>query len=106
MTLLHFYLLAIFSSLLPPSVYAVEVAVPLTAPSTAHAIPPDYVAFSVEMDGWPQWVGKDARNTFFYNALENLREITGAPLRIRVGGQSGDLALYTQTVDVSHVSGS
>ncbi|KAH6917931.1 hypothetical protein BKA70DRAFT_1456021 [Coprinopsis sp. MPI-PUGE-AT-0042] len=99
MILLRTSWLLISTALLLPRARAVDVTVPLTAPATANAIPADYVAFSVELDGWLQWVGKDTRNQFFYNALENLREITGVPPRIRVGGRSGDIALYSQTVD-------
>jgi hypothetical protein len=102
MILLHTsWLIFLATALLPGKASAVDITVPLTAPSTANAIPADYVAFSVELDGWLQWVGKDARNQFFFNALENLREMTGVPPRIRVGGRSGDIALYSQTVDVS-----
>lgn len=74
------------------SVQGLNVNIPFHAPAGASVIAQDYLSLSIEQDRWTDWVGKTSRNEFFYNSLENLVNLTGVPPRIRVGGQSGDVA--------------
>ncbi|KAG5641825.1 hypothetical protein DXG03_004144 [Asterophora parasitica] len=42
------------------------------------------------MDRWTDWAGTTSRNAFFYNTLDNLKQITGQPPQIRIGANSED----------------
>ncbi|KZP27312.1 glycoside hydrolase family 79 protein [Athelia psychrophila] len=76
---------AFFSS----AVNALDVSVPLSS-SGAVTVSPSLCSFSIEQDRWPDWAGTTTKNTFFYNALENLKQITGEPPWIRIGADSED----------------
>ncbi|KAF7970112.1 hypothetical protein HWV62_24994 [Athelia sp. TMB] len=81
--------IALAFALLTSAATLVDVSVPLSS-SGAVTLSPSLVSFSIEQDRWPEWAGETARNTFFYNALENLRQKTGEPPWIRIGADSED----------------
>jgi hypothetical protein len=68
----------------------VEVTIPLTAPSGAAYLTPSLVSFSIEQDRWTDWAGTSGKNSFFYNALDNLRQLTGESPWVRIGADSED----------------
>lgn len=53
------------------------------------------------MDRWTDWVGTTSRNQFFYNTLDNLKQLTGAPPFIRIGANSEDHTNFRQDTNVS-----
>lgn len=75
---------------------AFRVIIPTDEPSIVQttAVNHDLFSFSIEQDRWPDWVGHTARNEFFYNTLDNLKQLAGAPPRIRVGGKSQDVTYF------------
>lgn len=81
-------------------VAALNVPVPLSAPSAAVSISPSLVSFSIEQDRWTDWVGTTSRNQFFFNVLDNLNSLTGAPPRIRIGADSEDHTKFNQAIQV------
>jgi hypothetical protein len=91
-------------SLTLPNVLAagiLAVTVPPAHKSEANAVAPDLISFSIEQDRWPEWTGSSRRNEFFYNALDNLKQLAGVPPRIRVGGKSQDTTFLNQNGVVS-----
>ncbi|KDR78669.1 hypothetical protein GALMADRAFT_244156 [Galerina marginata CBS 339.88] len=89
-------LLALFSS------YAlcgsVTVSVPFAAPSSAPTISPSVISLSIELDRWTDWSGNTTRNQFFFNTLNNLKQIAGEGPRLRIGGDTEDHADFSPTV--------
>lgn len=81
---------------------SLKITVPEAYRSQANAVAPDLVSFSIEQDGWLEWVGSSRRNEFFYNSLDNLVQLTGAPPRIRVGGRSQDVTFLNRNGVVSN----
>ncbi|KZT42000.1 glycoside hydrolase family 79 protein [Sistotremastrum suecicum HHB10207 ss-3] len=77
------------------------VTVPLTAPTAAVSVSSSLVSFSIEGDNWPDWVGTSSPNTFTNNVLNNLKTLTGSPPDIRVGANSEDRTLFSNTVPIS-----
>lgn len=77
-----------------------EVPTPLTAPADAFFISPSFVSLSIEADRWTDWVGTTSRNDFFFNALDNLQQLTGKPPQIRIGGNSEDHTNFGHNVQV------
>lgn len=86
--------------LVPFTALAVDVTVSLTAPSDAPSVAPDLVSLSIEQDRWADWVGTTERNQFFYNALDNLVQITNSPPFIRIGADSEDHTVFSDDVQV------
>ncbi|TFK26568.1 hypothetical protein FA15DRAFT_588192 [Coprinopsis marcescibilis] len=80
-----------------------DVRIPVEAPPNSHSIPADFASLSIELDGWLEWVGKTSRNDFFYNALENIVQISGVPPRIRVGGKTQDRAYWSGSTEIADV---
>ncbi|KAG5651934.1 hypothetical protein H0H81_006916 [Sphagnurus paluster] len=78
----------------------VDVAVPLKAPSGAPTLSPSLTSFSIEGDRWTDWSGTTSRNQFFYNALDNLKQITGAPPKLRIGADSEDHTQFRANINV------
>ena len=68
----------------------VQVSIPLMSPSGTPRLTPSLVSFSIEQDRWTDWAGTLAKNAFFYNALDNLKVLTGEPPWIRIGADSED----------------
>lgn len=82
------------------SAQAVTVTIPLTAPPSAQALSRSLVSFSLEQDRWVDWIGRGTRNPFFFNTLNNLKELAGEPARIRIGGNSEDRTNFDASVQV------
>lgn len=82
---------------------AIQVNVSLNAPSGAVGVSPSLVSFSLEQDRWIDWAGTTAKNTFFYNALQNLINKTGEPPWIRIGGDSEDHTDFSYSVKASSI---
>lgn len=76
-------------ALLSSAVNLVNVSIPLSS-TGAVQLSPSLASFSIEQDRWVDWAGMNAENPFFYNALDNLKQITGEPPWIRIGGDSED----------------
>ncbi len=90
------------SSLLVSTVSAgVEVSLSLSAPSSAPKVSPNLLSFSIEQDRWTDWSGTTSRNQFLYNALDNLKTLTGAPPNIRIGADSEDHTNFNPNVKVT-----
>jgi hypothetical protein len=85
---------------------ALDVAIPLSPPSTANRIAGDHVSFSLEQDRWLDWSGTTSRNDFFFNTLDNLRQLSGVPPQIRIGANSQDRTNFNPNIDVSDRSSS
>lgn len=82
-------------------VSAVDVSVPIFAPSNSQPLSTTLLSFSIEQDRWPDWSGTSSRNQFTFNALQNFAEITGQPPRIRVGADSEDHTTWSPTVTIN-----
>ncbi|KAL0954722.1 hypothetical protein HGRIS_003675 [Hohenbuehelia grisea] len=72
------------------TVVALNVQIPLAPPSGAPSITPSLLSFSIEQDRWTDWVGSTSRNQFFFNTLDNLKQLSGSPPQIRIGANSED----------------
>ncbi|KAG2360200.1 glycoside hydrolase family 79 protein [Suillus spraguei] len=79
-----------FIALVAPIVSAIEVTIPLTAPSDAASLMGDLVSLSIEQDRWTDWAGTTEPNTFFNNVLDNFIQITNTPPFVRIGADSED----------------
>ncbi|KDR81787.1 hypothetical protein GALMADRAFT_221653 [Galerina marginata CBS 339.88] len=79
----------------------VTATVAVAAPSAAPTIAPDLVSLSIELDRWTDWSGTTSRNAFTFNALNNLGQITGAPPRLRIGGDTEDRTDWSPTMKFS-----
>ncbi|KZV62775.1 glycoside hydrolase family 79 protein [Peniophora sp. CONT] len=77
----------------------VSITIPTQSPSSAVSVAQDLVAFSIEQDRWTDWIGTDAPNTFWLNALENLKQLSGLPTRIRIGADSEDHTNFSFDVE-------
>jgi hypothetical protein len=84
----------------PVSAQGVTVTIPLTAPASAPPLSRSLVSFSLEQDRWGDWVGQGAGNPFFLNTLNNLKQLTGEPARIRIGADSEDRTNFNPSVQV------
>ncbi|KII84460.1 glycoside hydrolase family 79 protein [Plicaturopsis crispa FD-325 SS-3] len=82
-------------------VFALDVSVPVSAPSKAPTVSPALVSFSIEQDRWLDWAGSTSRNEFAYNAFNNLKEITGTPPWIRIGADSEDHTNFNPRIQFS-----
>lgn len=79
---------------------AVEVSLPLSAPSNAPELSASLLSFSIEGDRWTDWSGTTSKNQFLYNALDNLKSLTGTPPSIRIGADSEDHTNFNPNVEV------
>lgn len=77
----------------------VSITIPSQAPSSVVLVAQDLVAFSIEQDRWTDWIGTDSPNTFWLNALENLKSLSGLPARIRIGANTADHTNYSFDVE-------
>ncbi|KAI9567289.1 glycoside hydrolase family 79 protein [Boletus coccyginus] len=87
--------LGLYQAILQPSTTpfsdsTVDVTIFLTTPSAAVPVAPDLVSLSIEQDRWDFWAGTTKQNEFFYNALDNLVQITNSPPFVRIGADSED----------------
>ncbi|TFK40176.1 glycoside hydrolase family 79 protein [Crucibulum laeve] len=76
--------------LLVHAVSALNISISVVAPPAAAPISPSLASFSIEQDRWTDWVGTTSRNQFFFNTLDNLKQLTGVPPLIRIGANSED----------------
>ncbi|KAN0093122.1 glycoside hydrolase family 79 protein [Tylopilus felleus] len=97
MWVLHQVLL--LASIAPLAASAVDVTISLIAPSDAPLVAPDLVSLSIEQDRWVDWAGTAEPNQFFYNALDNLVQITNLPPFIRIGADSEDHTDFSSDVE-------
>ncbi|KAH7873319.1 glycoside hydrolase superfamily [Lentinula edodes] len=67
-----------------------DVNVVLPPADNAVTISPSFVSLSIEQDRWTDWSGTTSSNQFFYNAMENLKNLSGSPPGIRIGANSED----------------
>ncbi|KAF8428843.1 glycoside hydrolase family 79 protein [Boletus edulis BED1] len=93
------YQVVLLASTIPFAVSAVDVTIPLSAPSGASSVAPDLVSLSIEQDRWVDWAGTTEQNQFFYNALDNLAQITNLPPFIRIGADSEDHTDFSYDVE-------
>ena len=84
----------------PSAAPAVDVTIPLTTPSSARSVSPDLVSLSIEQDRWDFWAGTTEPNEFFYNALDNMVQITKSPPFVRIGADSEDHTDFSYHVKV------
>ncbi|KAG5219956.1 glycoside hydrolase family protein [Salix suchowensis] len=77
---------------------ALTVTIPTVAPSGAPVISPSLISLSLEQDRWTDWSGTTSRNEFFFNTLDNLKQITGQPPHIRIGANSEDHTDFNSNV--------
>ncbi|KAJ7089061.1 glycoside hydrolase family 79 protein [Mycena epipterygia] len=75
-----------------------SVSIPLTAGSAA-AVTGNLLSLSIEQDRWLDWSGNATQNTFFFNCLDNIVEITGLPPQIRIGADSEDHTNFNPNVE-------
>ncbi|KAF8900153.1 glycoside hydrolase family 79 protein [Gymnopilus junonius] len=87
-----------FASLFVRHVLGISVTVPVAAPSTAPKVSQSLVSFSIEQDRWTDWVGTTSQNQFFFNTLDNLKQLTGEPPHIRIGADSEDRTNFNPNV--------
>ncbi|RDB30967.1 Beta-glucuronidase [Hypsizygus marmoreus] len=88
------FLLSIFSV-----AHALNISIPRLAPATAPVVSPSLISLSIEMDRWIDWAGTTSRNQFFFNTLDNLKQITGSPPQIRIGANSEDHTDFRQDAE-------
>ncbi|KAG5635923.1 hypothetical protein H0H81_009664 [Sphagnurus paluster] len=79
-------------------VFGLKVLIPLAVPSDAPVVSPSLFSFSIEQDRWTDWAGTTSRNQFFFNVIDNLGQLTGAPPHIRIGADSEDRATFNADV--------
>ncbi|KAH7928288.1 glycoside hydrolase family 79 protein [Leucogyrophana mollusca] len=91
--------LAQLVALASPIVSAIDVTIPITAPNAAPTVSPNLVSLSIEQDRWIDWAGTAEPNQFFYNALDNLVQISRASPWIRIGADSEDHTLFSYDVE-------
>jgi hypothetical protein len=84
----------------PIFAHGITVTIPLTAPPSAPLLSRSLVSFSLEQDRWGDWVGQGEGNPFFFNTLNNLKQLTGEPARIRIGADSEDRTIFDPSVQV------
>ncbi|KAG6373312.1 glycoside hydrolase family 79 protein [Boletus reticuloceps] len=93
------YQVVLLTSIIPFAASAVDVTIPLSAPGGAPLVAPDLVSLSIEQDRWVDWAGTTEQNQFFYNALNNLAQITNSPPFIRIGADSEDHTDFSYDVE-------
>lgn len=90
-----------FITLIAPIVSAIEVTIPLTAPSGAAPLKGNLVSLSIEQDRWTSWAGTTEPNTFFNNVLDNFVQITKTSPFVRIGADSEDHTDFSYDVEVN-----
>ncbi|KAG1725353.1 glycoside hydrolase family 79 protein [Suillus paluster] len=88
-----------FFMLVAPIVSAIEVTIPLAAPSGAASVMGNLVSLSIEQDRWVDWAGSTEPNTFFNNVLDNLVQITNTPPFLRIGADSEDHTDFSYDIE-------
>ncbi|KNZ72100.1 hypothetical protein J132_04381 [Termitomyces sp. J132] len=83
------------------SAFNVSISIPPRAAINAPRVLPSLISLSIELDRWTDWAGTTSRNEFFFNTLDNLRQLTGQPPNIRIGGNTEDHTNFHQDVEFS-----
>ncbi|KAG6820318.1 hypothetical protein H0H93_002405 [Arthromyces matolae] len=91
------------AALLPSNIFALNVSIPFLANSTAPKVSSSLISLSIEFDSWTSWSGTASRNQFFFNALDNLKQLGHLP-NIRVGGNTEDHSSISPKVQFSNAS--
>ncbi|KAG6812433.1 hypothetical protein H0H92_002899 [Tricholoma furcatifolium] len=73
-----------------------NVSIPLLSNSSSPCVSPSLISLSIEFDRFPDWAGNTSRNEFFYNTLDNLKQITGQLPHIRIGGNTEDKTNFSR----------
>lgn len=76
------------------------ITVASSVPNNAPSVSPALVGLSLEQDRWLDWAGKEQRNDFFFNTLDNINQLAGEPLAIRIGADSEDRTFYNPHIQV------
>ena len=84
---------------------AIRVLIPLIPDSDSFKVSGSLISLSIETDRWTEWAGTTSRNEFFFNTLDNLRQITGEAPHVRIGGNTQDRADFSHSVKVSVFTG-
>ncbi|KAI0249844.1 hypothetical protein BJV78DRAFT_1223807 [Lactifluus subvellereus] len=79
----------------------IPVTIPLTAPGNAQGVSRSLFSFSIEQDRWIDWIGQGPANPFFFNTLNNLKQIAHEPPRIRIGADSEDRTTFDPAVQAA-----
>jgi len=77
---------------------SINISVSVTAPTAATQVAPSLIGLSIEQDRWTDWAGLNNKNQFFFNVLENLKDLSGEPPYIRIGGNSQDNTNFDPSV--------
>jgi hypothetical protein len=78
------FLLSLWFALVPLA-SGIPVSIPLSAQPDSPTLSGNLFSLSIEQDRWVDWVGSTSRNSFFFNALDNLVVLTGSNPTIRIG---------------------
>lgn len=62
--------------------------------SLSQTLLPSYAGMGIEPTNLPAFTGTDAVNPLTFGCLDNLRNFTGIASHLRIGGNTGDNALY------------
>ncbi|KAL7929227.1 glycoside hydrolase family 79 protein [Trichoderma chlorosporum] len=85
--------------------YLVPASMLLSQSIAAASLFDSYVSLSFELIGFPTFAGtKSHPNAFSHNLMHNLAELQGSGIVVRVGGNSGDRAIYDPTLTTSTAS--
>jgi hypothetical protein len=90
----------LFLPLLGQLASCLDVTMSPTPPAAAFSVSQSFVSLSIEQDRWTDWVGNTSGNHFLFNALDNLRQLTGLPPQIRIGANSEDHTDFGDNVQV------
>ncbi|KAJ7284845.1 glycoside hydrolase family 79 protein [Mycena rebaudengoi] len=82
-----------------PIVSGISVSIPLSAHIHSPALSGNLFSFSIEQDRWLDWIGNTSRNSFFFNALDNLVALSGSNTTLRIGGNSADHTHFNPAVE-------
>ncbi len=65
------------------------VVLPTKPPAWIKPLSKDLIGLSIEMDRWTSWAGPQVGqpNTFLNQVLDNLSNLTGKPVPLRIGGE-------------------
>lgn len=84
----------------------IDILISSSQPETAVHVSQSFVSLSIEGDRWTDWVGTLASpNDFFFNTLDNLRQLTGVPPQMRIGADSADNTVFGNVSTVPLTSG-
>ncbi|KAL7792077.1 glycoside hydrolase family 79 protein [Trichoderma ceciliae] len=85
--------------------YLAPASLLLSQSMVAASLFDSYVSFSFELIGFPAFAGTRSQpNAFSHNLMHNLAELQGSGIVVRVGGNSGDRAIYDSSLTTSTAS--